>query len=73
MFKVWLLRIRILKIGHIYCGSVPQCLYFWYDLIGQATGALNDSCQDRSSPVENTVMDDEYEDVAQHFQDIVKW
>ena len=48
-------------------------LYFWYDLIGKATGALNDSCQDRSSPVENTVMDDEYEDVAQHFQDIVKW
>ncbi|XP_066028059.1 uncharacterized protein [Pocillopora verrucosa] len=40
---------------------------------GQATGALNDSCQDRSSPVENTVMDDEYEDLVQHFQDFVKW
>ena len=48
-------------------------LYSRYELIGQATGALNDGCQDRSLPGENTVMDDEYEDLVQHFQDIVKW
>ncbi|RMX47370.1 hypothetical protein pdam_00023738, partial [Pocillopora damicornis] len=38
----------------------------------QATGALNDGCQDRSLPGANTVMEDEFEDLAQHFQDIVK-
>ena len=48
-------------------------MYFWHELIGQAIGALNDSCQDRSSPEENTVMDDEYEDMVQHFQDLGKW
>ena len=48
-------------------------LYSRYESIGQATGALNDGCQDRSLPGANTVMEDEFEDLAQHFQDIVKW
>ncbi|PFX13287.1 hypothetical protein AWC38_SpisGene22640 [Stylophora pistillata] len=43
------------------------------ELSGQATGAMNDSCQERSSLAEDIVIADENDDLAQDLQDLINW